>query len=459
MRKEKMIDHIATGELVLHCISVDIYQENDSPIKLTGHGTIKINTSGLLHLELICTSTSNFNNIMGPARLPQDLLNEHDKLHMVATTINGDVFSSKGFSINLGFMPTQTPRLFNIGLSHITKVTQLDYRDPDASNYLYFVLDEQSQIPKNRTNSTESSLDGNSLEWNQTCIDMDGYTVTIINRKSKSEIKVSGKFVTDKLLEAIKFYIGLSNATMPQPYYILNKAENCTESIISTNLSNRRKTSASPLIEHIGDEEYKDNQYHYNILRQLISLYESDFKQFNSLFSQWQRVWHSFQSNHAITTLTLAVAIEGLLNDIYIPEIKEAYACKTKDPEIENLKQQIKKLNITQDHRQRLLSSIGHWNDVTATRALDELVSSSIITNDEKNNWKKLRNEKAHPKTMGTGDVFNESDRNRMLSCINLFHKLILNKLKFSGPMVIQELNSNNPVALYTYRNISREEK
>ncbi|WP_417285575.1 hypothetical protein [Cobetia marina] len=459
MREKNMIDNIATGKLVLHCISIDIYQKKDSSIKLSGHGTIKINNSGALHLELICTSATNINTIMGPARLPHDLLNEDDKLHMVATTMSGDIFSSNGFSIRLGFMATQTPSLFNIGLSHITKTTKVKYRDPAAPNYLYFVLDEESQIPKNRINSTESSLDGNSLEWNQTCIDMNGYTVTIINRKSKVEIEVSGEFVTEKILEAIKFYVGLSNATMPQPFYILDKSEESIESIISTSLSNRRRTSASPLTEHIGNEEYKDNQYHYNILRQLINLYESDSNQFNSLFSQWQRVWHSFQSNHAITTLTLAVAIEGLLNDIYIPEIKEAQACKTKDPDTENLKHQIKNLNITQDHRQRLLSSIGHWNDVTATKALDELVSNCIITKEEKDNWKKLRNEKAHPKTMGAGDVFIESDRDKMLSCINLFHKLILNKLKFSGPMVIQGLNNDSDVIVYTYRNIYRKEK
>lgn len=55
---------------------------------------------------------------------------------------------------------------------------------------------------------------------------------------------------------------------------------------------------------------------------------------FDSSYSQWMRVWHAFNSANNITILTLGVAIEGLLNDIFIPALKRIAA----DDEFEQAK-------------------------------------------------------------------------------------------------------------------------
>lgn len=47
------IEQLRTGELVLHCVQVEVFQKMDNGLKMSGHGTIKINSVGTVYLEFI----------------------------------------------------------------------------------------------------------------------------------------------------------------------------------------------------------------------------------------------------------------------------------------------------------------------------------------------------------------------------------------------------------------------
>ena len=59
MLSNELIKQIRTGELILHCVEVEIFQKVDNGLKMLGHGTIKINSVGTIYLEFICTHSEN----------------------------------------------------------------------------------------------------------------------------------------------------------------------------------------------------------------------------------------------------------------------------------------------------------------------------------------------------------------------------------------------------------------
>lgn len=78
-------------------------------------------------------------------------------------------------------------------------------------------------------------------------------------------------------------------------------------------------------------------------------------------------MWHSFQSENSITILTLSVAVEGLLNDVFIPKFKELGFNDHLNNEIKRIKSRVSDLDLTLEQANRLKSSISYWGNITAS--------------------------------------------------------------------------------------------
>lgn len=433
----KKIEQLRTGDLVLHCVQVEVFQKMDNGLKMLGHGTIKVNDVGTIYMEFICTSSANVpRGCSFGAMLPKDQLNDEHKLYLRAKTIDGSVYESDGFSIEINMNSSYPPVHHNIFLSSINSNSIVGSHEPAEDNYLYFEFAEDFKIPANKSNSIVSSLGSETYSWDQTVLEMDGYLISMVKKPCHTQVTVTGCFDLKKLLVCLKFYIGFSSASMPQFVYVLKRSGDHKQEIISSIDNNQKhQLSSTPMVAHIADEKYKDSTYHYKLLENIISLYEKDPKQFESVYSQWERVWYSFQSKYSIMILTLSVAIEGLLNDIYIPIIKVKKYNSELDAEIKKVKQQVKTLELTDAQRDRILSSVSYWKNITAAKALDYLIEQGVITSPDKKLWQKLRNESAHPKVREENLAKEMLEREKVTSCLNLFHKLVLNTLTFSGPV------------------------
>lgn len=445
MLSNEITEQIRTGELVLHCVEVEVFQAADNGFRMLGHGTIKINSVGTLYLEFICTYSENVPRAFFNEKLPKDPLNPEEKLYLRTKTLDGNEYKSDGFSITINIHSSALPTHYDVILSSIYSLHDTELPKPKEDSYLYFEFADYFKIPSNKQNSLVSSLGSESYSWNQTVISMDGYSISMVKHRGYTEVNVAGCFEPDKLLKCLKFYIGFSSASMPQPYYtksIINGEEKRTFYSISN--KQKRQTSSSPMVDNAGDEKYRDSTYHYALLENIISLYTENPKQFDSLYSQWERVWYSFQSKNSIMILTLSVAIEGLLNDIYIPAIKSKNENTELNNEINKIKIQIKNLDLTNEQCNRLLGSVSYWKNITAAKALDYLIKYDVITAKDKKLWQKIRNESAHPKVREEDLAKEKLELEQVLSCLDLFHKLILNTLKFSGPIRVLQLKQNH---------------
>ena len=445
MLSNEITEQIRTGELVLHCVEVEIFKAAENGFKMLGHGTIKINNVGTLYLEFICTYSENVPRAFFNEKLPKDPLNHEEKLYLRIKTLNGNEYKSDGFSITIDINSSSLPTHYDVILSSIYSLCDTKIPKLKESSYLYFEFADCFNIPSNKQNSLVSSFGSGSYSWNQTVIEMDGYFISMVKHKDYTSVTATGCFEPDELFKCLKFYIGFSSASMPQPYYMkstINGEEKRT--VYSISNKQKRQTSSSPMVNNADGEKYRDHTYHYALLENIISLYTENLKQFNSLYSQWERVWYSFQSKNSIMILTLSVAIEGLLNDIYIPTIKSKNENTELNNEIDKIKIQIKNLDLTSEQCDRLLHSVSYWRNITAAKALDYLIGYEVVTANDKKLWQKLRNESAHPKVREEDLAKEKLELEQVLSCLDLFHKLILNTLKFSGPIRVLQLKQNN---------------
>ncbi|MBD56367.1 hypothetical protein [uncultured Pseudoalteromonas sp.] len=434
----KEIEQLRTGELVLHCVQIEVFQIIEDGLKMSGHGTINVNNVGTIYMEFICTTSKNVPHELFSERLPKDPLNEQHKLYLRAQTLSGDVYLSDGFSLQINMNSSHPPVHHYIFLSSINCCSTAEPHQSKEGNYLYFEFAEHFNIPANKSNSVISSLGYESYSRNQTVLEMDGYSISMVKELGYTEVRVKGCFDPEELLQCLKFYIGFSSASMPQFVYILKCKGEDKQEIISSIVNNqKRQRSSSPMVENVADRKYRDAVYHYKLLDNIISLRKKNPRQFESIYSQWERVWFSFQSKNSIMILTLSVAIEGLLNDIYIPAIKAKQNNLELEVEIKKVKQQIRALELTDDQRSRIMGSVSYWKNITAAKALEYLIEQGVITRADKKLWQELRNESAHPKVREDNLAKERLEREKVSSCLNLFHKIVLNTLAFSGPICI----------------------
>lgn len=434
-RKDELI---RKGDFILHCVEVKVFQNADDGILIKGHGIIKVNKVGMLYMELISTESKNIPHAFFNERLPRDPNDDSQTLHLVAKSINDEVYESKGFYLDINLNSAQVPSLYYLFLSSIVCRSQPGLGRMTDGNYLYFEFAENFNIPSNKSNSVISTLGDRSHSLNQTIIKMEGFEVSMIKKDGYTDVRVTGDFDIEEIRSCLKFYIGFTSGSMPQLVLMVEIiGDDKVEVISSVSNSQKRQTSVSPIIPNAATGKSMDPEYHYTLFRKIVELYRRHPERFESIYAQWKRVWYSFQSQNSIMSLTLSVAIEGLLNDIFIPEIKRQRDSSELEAEVAKVKAQLKALEIDQQQLSRLMNSVGHWNSITASKAMDYLIEHQVITKEDKKNWTYLRNASAHPKMKDSDSAKERLEKAKVLSCLNTFHKLILNTLSYSGPVDI----------------------
>ncbi|MCK8117295.1 hypothetical protein MTF68_06945 [Pseudoalteromonas sp. 2CM37A] len=450
---DKLLPLLRDGQLELHCINIKIWQEDG--VELFGHGVIRINKQGMLYLEFICTGNTNIPPLRLAEMLPKDSLDKKDKLYLKCETLAGDILTTSNFSIELGLSDREPPNKKIIFLHNIQCEETVDEED----NFLYFDFSEYCDIPANRSNYETSTLGYESHSRNETIIEMDEFKISIIDKKKYTYCRVTGLFDVERVFECLKFYIGFTCGSMVQPMFTVKRNKHHKISIISS-ISNiqKRQRSSNPVPSTFGKKKV-ETDYHYQIFKNIYELYEVSPNIFESIYNQWSRVWYSFQSKSSITILTLSVAIEGLLNDIFIPKFKQFDVNDHLDEEISNIKSLVSDLNISPAKIERLKSSISYWKNITAAKSLDYLVTLGVVSLEEKRAWSKLRNSSAHPKTKDVNTASLEKERQDLLLCLNLFHNLVFNTLKYSGPRHYWIVNCNEPLRIIENIEINESSK
>ena len=283
-------------------------------------------------------------------------------------------------------------------------------------------------------NSTSSTYGEESTSWNEAEIRIEESKISVIDKRDRIVVKANGVFDEDDMYKALLFYLGLTSGIMPQPYCLIRrKGKNTAIYLKSIARALRNKSMPGPFPTASSGNGWPE--CHYQILHKMLSINNAKPLYFDSSYSQWMRVWHAFNSANNITILTLGVAIEGLLNDIFIPALKRIAA----DDEFEQAKKkliaELAKIEASDTHKESLVKHVERWGNIHAGKALSMLVEKGLIQEEEKVAWGELRNSAAHPRFKENTEARQEKEHNRISICLNLFYRLILNVYSFQGAM------------------------
>lgn len=431
---DKLIDAMHQGTLDLACVEVSISQKCKNGIDLKGYGSLKTNQVGSIYLEFICKESSKLPIKSFYSTFPEDPFDSSQKLYMKAMTLDGESVYSKEFSLRVDFFNRQPPYKLYVLLHEIYFLHPTEYTT-ETENYLYFELCERVMIPANKMNTVKTSYGDESVFWNQATIDIGGTNAVIINKKDRTTISACGTFNEDDLYKALLFYLGLTAGIMPQPYCVIRRDENNTLLYLkSTKKSLKNNRMPAPFPAASSAKRWPN--YHYDILKKMKAVKSNYPLHFDSCYSQWIRVWHAFNSENSIAILTLSVAIEGLLHDIFIPVLKPLEADANFESIKSKLTSELIKIEASDEHKKKLIEYVDRWGNIHTGRALALLEEKGLVLNSEKTAWGRLRNAAAHPKFQENTEARQEKDHAQISACLNLFYRLILNVFCFEGAVL-----------------------
>lgn len=431
MLSQKDFPAVRDGSLTIHCTSIVIEQRKEGGIRLEGHGIIKINSVGTLYLEFVCLKTHNVPTSIWGNHFPDDPFAVDQKLFLSAVTVNSDKISATDFSLRLGLFD-HPPFITHAFVPSIT-FTEEAKQQSEFVDFIYFELKEKVAIPKNKINTEKSSLGSESYKTNQTILAWDNIDLSVVNYDDHVSITAKGEFNAEHLLESLIFYIGITAGSMPQPY-ITSKRNGLRKelSIHSVRNSARNQLIPAAVCDRTIIDGILPDESHYQLLRLIVKLKFDRPKYFESIYAQWKRVWFGYHASREIKNLTLGVAVEGLLNDIYIPKFQEVV-----DIEFEAKKKEIieklAKLEIDAAHLEVISKSVSGWGNIHAGAALKILEQKGIVSKEEIKAHSKIRNSSAHPKSVEDTVPRLIREHKHVGMCFNLLYGLMLNVLNYEG--------------------------
>lgn len=422
---------VRDGSLIIHCISIVIEQRNDKGIRLEGHGVIKINSVGSIYLEFVCLKTENLPLSIWGNHFPDDPFDPTQKLYLSAITINNDTILGSAFSIKIRLLD-RPPFITYVFFQEIS-FSDTAKSENEYENLLHFEIKERVSIPKNKINSVKSTLGSESHATNQTLLDWENIKLSIVNHDDHVSVTAKGNFNNDEMLEALTFYIGFTAGSMPQPY-IVSKRNGLSKivSIHSVRNSSRAKLIPAAICDRTIVDGKLPDESHFNLLYRIIKLKEINPNYFESIFAQWKRVWFGYGASREIRNLTLGVAVEGLLNDVYIPKFKKDIDI-TFESKKKEIIEKISNLDLDAAHIKTITESVGNWGNIHAPKALKILEQKGVVSKEEIKAHAKIRNSSAHPKSVEETIPRLIREHEHIGVCFTLLYGLMLNILGYEG--------------------------
>jgi hypothetical protein len=425
---------------------------------LKGYGIIKSHETGGLYLDFICIDSNKSIDVMDS--VPKDPLDKRQSVLLHATAINGTQICSRDLKIDSNFqqMLSNGPKLYKIYLKSIELFEERE-SESNESSFLQLEFSGNCRVPFNKSNTTESSLGTKSFAWNQAVIEHEGIEINIIEHEKFTEVYVKGKGLQlIELREALVFYIGFSSGLYIQPYYeYYGDIKFCKTIINSVDIKKTGKSILAPISALAYDENKKSlDHLHYELLKNILNIAKEKGSYFESIYSQWSRIWHSFLSPElSVPMLTISVAVEGILNDIFIPVIENL----VKDEKFEKEKNSIKEIissveGVSAQHLDSIQRFIEKWGNTHAKKALQYLSEQRIVENHQVKCWEKLRNSSAHPKLLKQDEARKRKDIERTRVCLGLFYRLSLNVFSYKGAQYTYEKPKDDKMVVYEHIDI-----
>lgn len=421
------INKFVSNTFEIDCIDIILTQKVDNdPIVYAGPGTIRQDKNGILELKLY-TKINDLKKEMSHRlkyHTPGKIIPGDNYFSLKATDMSGVEWTSDNIwaSANVTF-----PNSGIVVKAKLREIETVEERSKaDKKNYFFVIVPGKYEIPCNEKEDLPNGgwhLSRSVFSANNLKVDLNKHEkYLILNANSKPEFLNVG--ISDKILEALNIILGL----IVRPVvikYTLQKHSILKIKSVTDNFSNK---IFPPPFKHSSP---RDIQSFANFLGKYLISVDNPF---SALYGFWHKVNRAWQADIENASLSLGVAIEGILKT-YFSEIG------LPDKEITNQAnaaiEALNGIDIGVRIKKRITGSInGLLNNSSPKGALYHLAQNGLFNKAIAKQWVKLRNKSVHP------DNLNEDPREFQkyidlnYTCIALFYILLFSIIQYDGKYI-----------------------
>lgn len=256
-----------------------------------------------------------------------------------------------------------------------------------------------------------------------------GVDISIKQRKGFIEIDSVGKADNDdfiyRIIEALSIYSGISL----KPLYIEKKlGKSLVRDIFGFNHKIKIKGLLPPL-NNAGPEANSE-------FVKFITCYLSTFKSAGEPFyGYWHKTYTAYQASLETMSLSLAVAIEGIIKKYYAEYTKPSASIVADGAKVKSGIKSDK--SIPPAIKSRLMNAIPTEKSVNISAAIAEINSKFKSAIDYKRSWSDLRNASAHADEIDREFEAVNKNTKQTFECLTLLYRLLFLEIGYTGRHLI----------------------
>ncbi|MBI2470569.1 MAG: hypothetical protein HYV59_04925 [Planctomycetes bacterium] len=417
------IEKFISNTFEIDCIDICLTQKTEKePIIYSGPGTIYQDENSSLQLKLY----SKLNDIQKTLshqfkhHAPGKIIAYDNYFTLKAIDMSGKEWVADNISVssNVSF-----PASGQVVKSMLREIETIEDGSTTEKNYLFIIVPGEHEIPCNE----KEDLPNGGCRLNRSIFVANNINFEfkklnnclIITANSAPDYLIEDTYI--KILEALSIITG----TIIHPVVVENTQQD--HAILKINsITNSYSNKKFPIpFKHSTPK----------CLQSFSSFFEKYTAAINSPFSDlfgfWHKVNRAWQANIENSSLSLGVAIEGIIKT-YFRELGLPDKDITK--QAEEAKQKLNDMDIGERIKRRLLSSIDDLLRNTSPKsALYQMVQDGLVSKKMAKAWSKLRNKSVHPTKLNEDTQAFQKYIDQIYACIALFFRLLFIIIKYDG--------------------------
>ena len=420
-------NEIENKALDINCISMTLIQCNEEcSMVFTGTGFIKQNSEGILSFRLlydgrqeesIQTKLAFRNSLSAGSIIPE----EHF-FDLEATDIHGNKWYSEKIYLNV-----------DINVSHNTGVISSDLdslrlekpaKEKEDASFSIACLGDY-RIPY----SVMRPYGNGGSRLCETNIELDGVSVNVVNEDKVLYISVSScdvsrqKCFETSIIQSLGILLGKRLPVL----YVVRDQNGKKETEIKSDIYIRDGTLESPIHIYHPVRKFDFDSFLQSYCKKYIA------GEIDSLYGFWYKLFNVSNSVLEASTLSCGVAIEGIIRSYY----EDRFPVTSAELEaISEAKSPLKKLEINQEVKSKLQSSLGNFKTKSPKRVMFEICEEIGVADTLVKDWSEMRNKSAHASDVDLNKSEFEVALLRYKRCLYFFYRLMFDIIEYRGKCI-----------------------
>jgi len=422
---KETIDKFISNSFEIDCIDIRLTQKTDKdPIIYTGPGTIYQDKHGILQLKLYSRLNDIHKELSHQFKhhIPGKIITRDNFFTLKATDMSGNEWVADNIWISPNVSCSTASLVIKSKLYEIKTIKSNEIQLNSKKNSLFIIVPGQYKIPCNekedlpnggwRLNKAVFPANEIDFEFRK----YDDYLIIYANAKTKN----LDKDVYLKLIEALSIITGF----IVRPVVIRNiQKDKEILKIKSVNNSFANKELPFPFKHSVPVDLESFTCF---LEKYLVNIKAP----FSDLFGYWLKINRAWQAGIMNFSLSLGVAIEGVLKSYFgklgLPDKKILQ-------QAEEAKKLIEDSDLGERIKGRLSGSIGLLKKTSPKGALNQMVQKKWLNKAMMNEWEELRSKSVHPVKMNQVQIAIQKYIDRIDTCLALFYRLLFIIIKYEG--------------------------